>query len=219
MENAVVVKDVWKMLGYKWVLKQVSLNIPKGVLAFLFGPNGAGKSTFLKMVGGLWRPTNGDIKVLGLNPLSSEAKHLLGIVLHENTLYDELSVSENLSFYRKFYKSDGARFEAIVELLGIDRVLNKKIRELSFGWRRRVNIARALINSPEVFIVDEPLTGLDKGGRRAIVDILNEIIGRGGTVIAAAPSVEKEVIEGVNSVVYRVGDYTIKRCDDLDEHH
>lgn len=212
MEHVIIVKDVWKMLGYKWILKQVSLKIPRGCLAYVLGPNGSGKSTFLKMLGGLWRPTRGDITILGTNPLSKEAKKCIGIVLHENILYDELSVNENLRFYREFFGvHENPVFNNVVELLGIDRVWNKKVRELSYGWKRRVNIVRALINSPKIFIIDEPLTGLDENGRAAVVTIINNIIKDGGTVIAASPDVENVLVQRVNHILYRVKNQSIER--------
>ncbi len=205
MEYAITVKNVWKMLGYKWILKNISLKIPNGSLAYIYGSNGSGKSTFLKMTGGLWRPTKGKINVLGLNPMSKDAKRVLGIVVHENILYDELSVAENLRFYMEFYGlKNFNHLKKIMNLLGINKVLNKKVKELSFGWKRRINIARALINSPKILIIDEPLTGLDDDGRAAVIEIIHEIVREGGTVVAASPDVEEELVRGVNHIIYHV---------------
>lgn len=193
------------MLGYKWILEDVSLDIPSSCLAYVYGSNGSGKSTFLKMLGGLWKPTKGKINVLGYLPTSPVTKKLVGIVMHENILYDELTVFENIHFHLGFYPSYNKNWvKEILDLLGINKVINKKVKELSFGWKRRINIARALLHSPKIFIIDEPLTGLDDAGRASVKKVLHYIINQGGTVIVASPEIDKELIEDVDHVFYEV---------------
>ena len=210
MQYSILVKNVWKLLGYKWILKDVSLHIPLGRLIYIYGSNGSGKSTFLKMLGGLWRPTKGEIQILGFPSTSPNAKRIVGIVIHENILYDELTVSENLSFHLGFYSSYNERWIAdIIDILDIHKVMNKKVKELSFGWKRRVNIIRALLHEPKIFIIDEPLTGLDDVGRLSVKKVIHHIVKHGGTVIVASPEVSKYLIEGVNHVLYKVSNKNV----------
>jgi heme exporter protein A len=156
-------------------------------------------------LGGLWKPTKGKIHILGYPPTSPVAKKLVGIVVHENILYDELTVIENIQFHLGFYSSYNESWvKEILGLLGINKVINKKIRELSFGWKRRINIARALLHSPKILIIDEPLTGLDDAGRASVKRIIRYTINRGGTVIVASPEIDKELIEDIDHVFYKV---------------
>ena len=131
--------------------------------------------------------------------------------MHENILYDELTVYENLQFVKAFYDGGNVFLDDVFSLLNIDNVMNKKVRELSFGWRRRVNIARALINKPKIFIIDEPLTGLDDAGKNAVIKIIHSIIRQGGTVVTAAPHIAKPLIKNVAHVIYKVDNNNIHK--------
>ena len=211
MGDVVEAVNVWKMLGYRWILKGVNIRLQRGKMALIVGPNGSGKSTLLKILGGLWRPTRGHVKVTGKDPASPEAKEKIGIVLHESVLYEEMTVRENLRFYSSFYGGNREKLGEYLETLGISKILDRKVKELSFGWRRRVNIARALLNTPELLIVDEPLTGLDQHGREAVLDILCEIIDSSGTVVAASPTVERELLERAGAEVFTLSNGVIVR--------
>ena len=207
MEAEVSAKSVWKMLGNTWILKDVNIEIRRGRLVLVTGPNGAGKSTFLKMVCGIWRPSRGTIRAYGKSPASREAKKLIGAVFHENVLYDELTVRENLNFYTKLHGLWDSIQSEIIELLGLNTVMDKKVGELSFGWRRRANIARALLHSPRLLVIDEPLTGLDSSGRQSVLEILESVVKREGIVLAASPTVEPDLLDRMETEVY-----TIKSC-------
>ncbi len=210
MQYSITVRNVWKMLGYKWILKDVSLDILSSCLTYIYGSNGSGKSTFLKMLGGLWKPTKGKIHILGYPPTSPVAKKLVGIVVHENILYDELTVLENIRFHLGFYPSYNKNWvKEVLNLLDINKVINKKVKELSFGWKRRINIARALLHSPKILIIDEPLTGLDDAGRASVKRVIRYIINQGGTAIVASPEIDKELVEDVDYIFYEVSDKRI----------
>ncbi len=213
MTSAVVARNVWKLLGRRWVLRNINVEIREGEAALIVGPNGSGKSTFLKITAGVWRPSRGSVRVFGLDPASPRAKELIGVVLHENLLYEELSVEENLAFYSRFYAVDQGFLEEVLELLGLRRVWRRSVGELSFGWRRRANIARALLHSPKLLVIDEPLTGLDPGGREAVVELLARIVGQGGTVLAASPTPEPSLTERLGATTYRVEKGGLRRVE------
>ncbi len=213
MASAVVAKSVWKLLGRRWVLRSVDIEVREGEVVLVVGPNGAGKSTFLKIAAGVWRPSRGNVRVFGHDPASPHAKELIGVVLHENLLYEELSVEENLAFYSRFYTVDQVFLEEVVELLGLHRVWGLRVGELSFGWRRRANIARALLHSPKLLVIDEPLTGLDPAGREAVIELLARTVERGGTVLAASPTPEPSLTERLGATIYRVEKGQLRRVE------
>lgn len=213
MSYAVVASRVWKMLGSKWILRDVNITVPKGAMALIVGPNGSGKSTFLKMVSGLWRPTRGSIRVFGRDPAAPPSKKFIGVVLHENLLYEELTVEENLRFYSRFHGVDAGYFREIIEILGLSKVWRLRVGELSFGWKRRANIARAMLHSPKLLVIDEPLTGLDPAGREAVLEIIKMIVSRGGAVLAASPTPEPLLTENVGVEVFRIDKGTLRRYE------
>lgn len=214
MPPAVVAVRVWKLLGRRWVLKDVNLEIPEGSAYLVVGPNGSGKSTLLKMVGGLWRPTRGRIAVFGGDPASPQVKEKVGVVLHENLLYEELTVEENLEFYSRFYSAEPRFLDEVVDMLGLRRVWGLRVGELSFGWRRRANIARALLHRPKLLIVDEPLTGLDPAGRDAVVEMLARLVKGGGTVLAASPTLDPLLVERLGAAVFSIQNGRLRRFNE-----
>lgn len=157
------IRDVWKMLGGSWVLRGVSLRVNSVVT--LVGPNGSGKTTLVRIIAGLLEPTRGDVFIDGRRPKAPAS--MLGVVLHTPMLYPELTVGENL---RLFGKMSGGNLEGCP--LGVCKVLDKPVKALSFGWRRRVDIVRALLPDPPNLVIDEPTTGLDEEAKAELLEIL-----------------------------------------------
>lgn len=157
------VVDVWKMLGGVWVLRGVRMRVNSVVT--LVGPNGSGKTTLVKIIAGVLEPSRGAVYIDGARPRVSA--RVLGVVFHSPILYPELTVGENL---RLFGKAFGVRLVGCP--LGVCRVLDRPVKALSFGWRRRVDIVRALLPDPPNLVIDEPTTGLDEEARGELVDIL-----------------------------------------------
>ncbi|WP_457549064.1 ABC transporter ATP-binding protein [Archaeoglobus sp.] len=165
-------EDVWKRFGERWILKGVKLRLERGIYA-LVGDNGTGKTTLLKIVAGLIKPSRGVVKILGKDLRKfKDYKRFLGVLLHENVLYEELTVGENLKFYAKAYGvfSDLAR--EVFDDFGLERFENSKVKELSFGWKKRVNFVRALINDPKIVLLDEPFAGLDDVARETVKELM-----------------------------------------------
>ncbi len=172
----------------------VSFQLQPGELLTVFGPNGAGKTTLLRMLGGVMRPTSGQVGVAGApaDVGSRDWRHRVGLVSHQSLLYGPLTTTENLQFYgRLFGLSDlKTRIPERLESLGLSDRARTPVRELSRGLKQRVALARALLHDPEVLLLDEPYTGLDphasavlreqlaslKDGRRTVVLVTHNLI-------------------------------------------
>ncbi|MHA6692639.1 ATP-binding cassette domain-containing protein [Devosia sp. A449] len=171
-------RDVRKSYGKTEALKGVSLAVGAGEFVGLLGPNGSGKSTLFQIAAGLFVPDAGSVSAFGLgyrkNP--SEILRKLGVVFQTRSIDLEMSVVANLKFHGALFGLSGkaltARIDEVTRLLEIDAVANKTVRMLSGGNQRRVEIARALLNQPELLLMDEPSVGLDPESRR----LLNEHI-------------------------------------------
>lgn len=185
MGNIVETVSLWKAYGSIWALRNVSISINSGCLVLVLGPNGAGKSTLIKILCGLLKPTKGVVRVLGFKHGCREIKRRIGVVLHEPILYGELTVLENLVFYSSFYNSKVDDW--VVRVLGIDTVFRERVDRLSYGWRKKVDLARALIHSPNLLLLDEPFSGLDESTCETISkQIIPAFIENGRTVVIAS---------------------------------
>ena len=152
---AIKISHLNKHIGKQHVLKDICLSIGDGEIVGLLGPNGAGKSTLMKIMVGVWDATNGEVQV----PKS------IGYLPEQNPLYEDMYVREYLEFVAEVYGLKGVArretVEGVIERTGLTVEANKKIGQLSKGYRQRVGIAAAIIHNPKVLILDEPTTGLD----------------------------------------------------------
>ena len=175
---AVRFEDVWKKYGVRWALREVTISIEDGEAVAVLGPNGAGKSTLLKLVSAQIIPSKGGIWIYGTDILknSVNTKRLTGFVGHGSFLYDELSIEENLRFYGRMFgvKDIDAVMGDILDMLGIDRLRDEPVKALSHGLRKRAEIARALLHSPSLLVLDEPFAGLDENTVGILIDYLRE---------------------------------------------
>ncbi|MET1101505.1 MAG: ABC transporter ATP-binding protein [Pyrodictiaceae archaeon] len=177
-EPILVLDDVWKRYRIgEWVLAGVSLRLTQGQVLLILGANGSGKTTLLRIAAGLTIPTRGSVSIAGRRPVDNEAKRRLGLVLDHTLLYMDLTVRENLEYYASIYGvKDNIEDHYAIEELGLKKYLDRKVKELSYGWRRRADFARALIHNPKLLLVDELFTGLDQNGIRAIVNIIDYLV-------------------------------------------
>lgn len=190
MSDALIVsKDVRKSFGSFEAVRGLSLSIHKGECFGLLGPNGAGKSTFINMIYGVSRRTSGDLSVFGMDPNTQarQIKHRLGVVTQENALDESLNVRENLELYAAFVSVPkevrAKRIDELLEFMSLAHKANDPIRFLSGGMKRRLVFVRALLNDPELVILDEPTTGLDPAVRHLLWGRVNELKARGKTVL------------------------------------
>ncbi|KSW11688.1 hypothetical protein CF15_02400 [Pyrodictium occultum] len=183
--------DVWKRYDWSrgWVLRGVNLCAGAGGGVLIVGPNGSGKTTLLRILVGLTRPSRGRVLVEGQPPSLPGARRFVGVVLHHSLLYDELTVRENLEYYARLYGVEGYEPEGdeVVEVLGLHRYLDTRAGELSFGWKKRANIARALLHRPRALVIDEPFTGLDDEASESLSSLLESLLRRGVAVVATSP--------------------------------
>lgn len=151
----------------KVAVNHIDLAVERGSLTALLGPNGAGKTTTMSMLTGLLAPTAGIIQ------MTLDTK--ISMVFQQSILDDQLTVKENLMIRSQFYEQAVPQIDALIEKVGLSDFINQKYGSLSGGQRRRVDIARALINQPDVLFLDEPTTGLDIQTRSAIWDLLHSL--------------------------------------------
>ena len=167
-----------KFIGKQHVLKDISLTINDGEVIGLLGPNGAGKSTLMKIMVGVWETTNGEVHV----PKS------IGFLPEQNPLYEDMYVREYLRFFvglrskEQGAKSQDEIVEQLIARVGLTAEANKRVGQLSKGYKQRVGLAQAMIGDPELLILDEPTTGLDPNQLEDIRALIREM-GEERTVI------------------------------------
>ncbi|USQ83580.1 ABC transporter ATP-binding protein [Streptomyces phaeoluteigriseus] len=178
-----------KRYGDSKVVDDIHFEVRTGEVFSLLGPNGAGKSTTMRMLSGTSTPSGGSLRILGMNPVKDgpAIRARLGVVPQKDNLDRELTVLENLTTYaRLFGLSRKAARERSVELLEFVQLTDRAkdlIDSLSGGMTRRLTIARALVNKPDVILLDEPTTGLDPQARHLLWDRLRELKRNGVTVV------------------------------------
>ena len=168
-------------------LDDVSLDVPAGGIFGLLGPNGAGKSTTLKLLVGLLKPTSGRAEVFGQAPREISARARLGFLPENPSFYDELSAEELLVYFSGLcgHPSSDRRERArrVLDLVGLGDDRQRRLRQYSKGMVQRVALAQALVNDPELVILDEPMSGLDPAGRHDVRQIIVRLRDEGRTVV------------------------------------
>jgi lipooligosaccharide transport system ATP-binding protein len=178
-----------KRYGVRVAVDHVSFDISAGQCFGLLGPNGAGKSTTMRMMCCLTSRDGGQLRVLGRDPDREPRalKQRLGVVAQDINLDLELTVRENLLVYARYFalsRTDGQRrADALLEFVRLTERADEAVERLSGGMQRRLQIARALVNEPELILLDEPTTGLDPQARHAVWDRLRELRERGATLV------------------------------------
>lgn len=155
----------------------------------VLGPNGAGKSTLMKILATHVLPSSGIVKIYDQNVFKDgeKARKRIGFVAHESFLYDELSVEENLRFYGSFFSVDQDVFREMIEFLNLKSWRKVPVKQLSYGLRKRADIARALIHNPDLILLDELFAGLDEETRNFLVDYFKTLQGK--TLLVSSHSV------------------------------
>ena len=183
--KVIEVKNLVKDFGGRSVLDGISFEVEEGEVFGYLGPNGAGKTTTLRIILGLLNPTSGKAIVMGKNLAEDdEARKKIGVVLENDGLYEDLSAFDNLEYYAQLYDVSN-RKEKIEDLLRFVRLYERrreKVGVFSKGMRRKLAIARAIINDPEVLFLDEPSSGLDPDAQRMVRNLILELSKEGKTV-------------------------------------
>ena len=181
MNNILEVKNLSKKYN-DFELKNVSFELPKGMILGFIGENGAGKTTTIKMLSGLILPTSGSIKILDMDMKKDifKIKEILNVSPQETAIAPNLTVKENLEFMAGVYqiKDKDKKINELIKMFKLDEVLNKRSKTLSGGWQRKVSIAISLINDPKILFLDEPTLGLDVIARKELWKVIYELKGK-----------------------------------------
>ena len=184
-----VFKDFWGRPKARAV-DNVDFDVKRGEVFGLLGPNGSGKSTTVKLLLGLLNPTKGHIEVFGHSPRHVATKARIGYLPEESYLYRYLNSRETLDFFGNLFELSkaerDARAEQLLEMVGLSQTRTRAVGEFSKGMQRRIGLAQALINDPDLIILDEPTAGLDPIGCREIKDLILALARRGKTVILSS---------------------------------
>lgn len=218
-EKVITVKNISKSFGHVRAVNSLSFEVQAGTCFSCLGPNGAGKTTMMKMIyGKSFRDTKctGTLDVFGFDPSRSQLdiKYQSGVVTQDNNLDEELNVIENLMLYSRFYniekKTALKRVKYLLDFLELPQKSSSRIRELSGGMKRRLVIARALINDPKLLILDEPTTGLDPQVRYLIWEKLLQLKQKGTTILLTTHYMEEAYRLSDTVLIMHLGEEIMK---------
>lgn len=210
-----------RRFGRRRAVAGVDLRIEAGQCVALFGPNGAGKTTLLRLLAGLLRPTSGEVRLMGraLTASSVADRGRVGLISHQSMLYDVLTVAENVAFAARLHGvPDVERASAAaIERLGLQGRELTPVRALSRGWQQRVSIARAIVHGPALLLLDEPYTGLDVSGARALTQLLLSLRDDGAALALVTHSVDEGLALATHAAIMLDGTIRhIERTDGVD---
>ena len=207
--NAIEITGLYKQFSGKRMtkvdaLKGLDLTIASGEVFGFLGPNGAGKSTTIKLVMGLLRPTSGTAQIMGMDAGQAESRRHVGYLPENPAFYDYLSAEEYISFVGSQFRMESAllaqRSEEVLKRLDLWEARKRPMRGYSKGMVQRVGLAQALVHDPDVYILDEPMSGLDPIGRALVKDIILDLKARGKCVFFST-----HITDDVEKVCDRVG--------------
>lgn len=206
METILTIQNLHKRYGSIQALKNVSFEIKKGHVYGILGPNGSGKSTTLGIVLNVVNKTSGEYSWFGGTMKTHEALKKVGAIIERPNFYPYMTAQENLKLVCKIKGIDYSKIQEKLELVGLDERKDSKFSTFSLGMKQRLAIASALLNDPEILILDEPTNGLDPQGIHQIRDIIRLIASKGTTILLASHLLDE--VEKVCShvVVLRKGE-------------
>jgi heme ABC exporter ATP-binding subunit CcmA len=193
-----LLQDVSKLYGRFPALRHVSATFQPGRCYLLLGENGAGKSTLLRVLAGLLRPTIGTVRLL--EQPAADARGRIGYMSHAAMLYDELTARENLEYTAKLYSGQPClSSDQALRMVGLDPALARPVGQYSQGMRQRTSLARVLMSQPELLLLDEPFSNMDRASAERMLALLAELRGAGRTIVLTTH--QRELAEAVADVV------------------
>ena len=179
-------RDFWGRQKVR-ALKALDLEVRQGEIFGLLGPNGSGKTTTIKLILGLLFPTGGEALVFGKKSTDVSKNERIGYLPEESYLYKFLNAEETLDFYGRLFQISPSerreRVQALIKQVGLEWAKKRQLKEYSKGMTRRIGLAQALINDPDLIVLDEPTTGLDPIGTREMKDMIVDLKNKGKTVL------------------------------------
>ena len=194
MVSIVSLQGVVALLGRFPALAGADLEVGESEIVLVQGPNGAGKSTLLRVCAGLLQIESGRAEVLGHDLVADRAavRRSVGLLGHDTALYDDLTVEENLRFWARASRIDDEAVPAALDRLGVaERLRDVAVRNLSAGQRRRTALAAVVVRRPRLWLLDEPHSGLDQGGRDLIDQVILDAASAGATVMLASHELDR----------------------------
>jgi ABC-2 type transport system ATP-binding protein len=182
--TAIAVRDLRKSYGELEAVRGISFEVQQGEVFGLLGPNGAGKTTTVEILEGYRRRDAGEVEVLGTDPAaaSGDWRERIGVVLQSSAMYETLTVAEMLRVFAGYYRQPRP-VDEVVELVGLHEKRDNRVRLLSGGQRRRLDLGLALVGDPELIFLDEPTTGFDPGARRRAWETIRGLRSLGKTIL------------------------------------
>lgn len=182
--NAIEVKNLRKSYGGTAVIQGVDLTVKQGEILGFLGRNGAGKSTFINILTGIIRPTGGSFSILGCRGLSDQVKKRIGVMPDYSTLYSSMTALEHLQYFSELSgkKKSTNQCLRVLALVGLEGDARKKAGKFSFGMKKKLGIAAAMIHNPELLFLDEPTSGLDAESVLHIQQLIQDLHKQGKTI-------------------------------------
>lgn len=201
-EFAIEVKNLSRSYGGTRVVDGLDLHIPEGKVYGFLGRNGAGKTTTIRMIMGMVKPETGEILLHGHNVAQNRrwASQQIGAIIETPGFYGNLSARENLRMTTRLFGTPSSKVEEVLEIVGLQEVRGKKVREFSLGMKQRLGIANALVHSPEILILDEPTNGLDPIGIKEMRIFLRTLSQLQGITTIISSHILSEIQQTVDHV-------------------
>ena len=213
MANIVEFKNVYKSYGDKDVLKGIDLNIPKGKIVGLLGPNGSGKTTIIKLINNLLQVDEGSIEINGMKP-SVETKKIISYLPEKTYLNDWMKVKDILAFFHDFYKDfDVQKANEMIKNLKIDK--NERLKNMSKGTKEKVQLILVMSRRADLYILDEPIGGVDPAARSYILDTILTNYNENATLLIATHLISE--IENICDEVVFISNGEILLQGDVDD--
>jgi ABC-2 type transport system ATP-binding protein len=208
-DKAVVVSDLERRFGNFVAVNRISFEVAKGEIFGFLGPNGAGKSTTIRMLCGILAPSGGAGTVAGLD-IRTEAEEIkahIGYMSQKFSLYEDLTVEENIDFYSGIYRlapeKKQERKEWVIEMAGLQEHRHSRTAILSGGWKQRLALGCAILHEPPIIFLDEPTSGVDPISRRRFWDLIYDLAGRGITVFVTTHYMDEAEYCDRIALIYR----------------
>ena len=182
--SAIAVRGLRKSYGGLEAVRGIDFEVERGEVFGLLGPNGAGKTTTVEILEGYRKRDAGEVEVLGTDPAAARGdwRERIGVVLQSSAMYETLSAAEMLKLFAGYYR-ESRPVDEVIALVGLQEKRDERVRRLSGGQRRRLDLALALIGDPELIFLDEPTTGFDPRARRQAWETIRGLRGLGKTIL------------------------------------